>query len=134
VTLGVDTTGKEHPMGDHSPLRASLAKLGNALVERGMRAALSTVDRLSGKLEEVSRGGGLLPAAAAGGLGAVVAGRNPIWGAVKGAIRGASVTTRILLVVAVLLALVLGPVALVLLLLALVVVAVVVAIRAGAGA
>jgi hypothetical protein len=114
-----------------SPLRSSLWKLGNALVDRGVRATLTAVDRLSEKLEDVTRRGGLLPGAAGGGVAALLAGRNPIWGAVKGAIKGTSTTTRVLVVLAIVLALVLGPVVLVLLLLALVVVAVVVAVRAG---
>ena len=117
-----------------SPLTASLWKLGNALVDRGIRGALTAVDRLSDKFEDVTRRGGLLPAAAGGGVAAIVAGRNPIWGAVKGAIKGTSTTTKVLVVLAIVVALVLGPVVLVLLLLTLIVVAVVVAVRSGAGA
>jgi hypothetical protein len=110
-------------------LTASLQKLWGALVDRGLRSALTTVDRVSGKLEDVSRRGGILPSAAGGGVAALVAGRNPIWGAVKGAVAGTSTTTKVLVVVAVVLALVLGPVVLVLLLLTLIVVVVVAAIR-----
>jgi hypothetical protein len=116
------------------PLQASLWKLGNALLERGVRATLTAVDRLSERLEDVTRSGGPLPAAAGGGVAALVAGRNPIWGALKGVVKGTSTTTKVLVVLAVVLALVLGPVVLVLLLLALIVVAVVAAARTGAGA
>ena len=122
------------PAPRRSPLTSSLWKLGNALVDRGVRAALTGVDRLSEKFEDVTRRGGLLPAAAGGGMAAFVAGRNPIWGAVRGMIRGTSTTTKVLVVLAIVLALVLGPVVLVLLLLTLIVVAVVVAVRSGAGA
>lgn len=122
------------PTPRRGPLTSSLWKLGNALVDRGVRAALAGVDRLSEKFEDVTRRGGLLPAAAGGGLAAFVAGRNPVWGAVRGMITGTSATTKVLVVLAIVLALVLGPVVLVLLLLTLIVVAVVVAVRSGAGA
>lgn len=110
-------------------LKASLRKLWGALVDRGLHSALTTVDRVSGQLEDVSRRGGMLPSAAGGGVAALVAGRNPVWGAVKGAVAGTSTTTKVLVVVAVVLALVLGPVVLVLLLITLIVVAVVAAAR-----
>jgi hypothetical protein len=122
------------PTPRRGPLTSSLWKLGNALVDRGVRAALTGVDRLSEKFEDVTRRGGLLPAAAGGGLAAFVAGRNPVWGAVRGMITGTSTLTKVLVVLAIVLALVLGPVVLVLLLLTLIVVAVVVAVRSGAGA
>jgi hypothetical protein len=121
------------PAPRSSPLKSSLWKLGEVLLDRGVRGALTAVERLSEKLEDVTRRGGLLPAAAGGGMAAVVAGRNPIWGAVRGAIKGTSTATKVLVVLAIVLALVLGPVVLVLLLLTLIVVAIVVAVRSGAG-
>jgi hypothetical protein len=118
--------------GQHDQLTASLGRLWGALVDRGVRSTLSSVDRFSDKLEQVARRGGVLPAIAGGGLAALLAGRNPIWGVVKGAIAGTSPTTIALVVVGIVLALVLGPVFLILLLLGLVGVAVVVAVRSGA--
>jgi hypothetical protein len=112
-------------------LTASLGKLWGALVDRGVRSTRSVVDRFIDSLDEVTRRGGVLPAVAGGGLAALLSGRNPIWGAVKGAIVGLSPTTIVLVVVGIVLALVLGPVFLILLLLGLVGVAVVVAVRSG---
>jgi hypothetical protein len=122
------------PAPRRSPLKSSLWNLGNALLDRGIRSALTAVERLSERFEDVTRRGGLLPSAAGGGVAAVVAGRNPIWGAVRGAVKGMSAATKVLVVLAIVLALVLGPVVLVLLLLTLIVVAIVVAVRSGAGA
>jgi uncharacterized membrane protein YdbT with pleckstrin-like domain len=116
----------------HDQLTASLGKLWGALVDRGVRSTRSVVDRFIDSLDEVTRRGGVLPAVAGGGLAALLSGRNPIWGAVKGAIVGSSPTTIVLVVVGIVLALVLGPVFLILLLLGLVGVAVVVAVRSGA--
>jgi hypothetical protein len=120
------------PHRQRDQLTANLGKLLGALIDKGVRSALSTVDRFCDKLEEVTRRGGVLPAVAGGGLAALFAGRNPLWGALKGAIMGVSPTTVVLVVVGIVLALVLGPVFLVLLLLGLVGVAVVVAVRSGA--
>lgn len=110
-------------------LKASLGRLLGVLVDRGAKAALGAVDRLSGKLEDIADRGGALTGAAAGGLKAVAGGKNPVWGAVKGAIGGLSTKTKVLIVLAVVLGLLLGPVALVLLLLGLLVFAIVVAVR-----
>ena len=113
-------------------LKASLRKLRGALIDRGARSTLSIVDRYCRKLEAVTKRGGVLPAVAGGGLAALLAGKNPLWGVVKGAIAGMGPVTVVLIVVGMVLALVLGPVVLVLLLLGLIVVAVVAAARAGA--
>jgi hypothetical protein len=110
-------------------LKASLHRLVGALVDRGANAALGAVDRLSGKLEDIAGRGGVLTGAAAGGLKAVAGGKNPVWGAVKGAIGGLSTTTKVLIVLALVLGLLLGPVVLVVLLLGLLVFVVVVAVR-----
>lgn len=110
-------------------LKASLQRLAGALVDRGAKAALGAVDRLSGKLEDIADRGGALTGAAAGGLKAVASGKNPVWGAVKGAIGGLSTTTKVLIVLTLVLALLLGPVMLVVVLLALLVFAIVVAVR-----
>ena len=115
-------------------LKSSLQGLVGALVDRGAKAALGAVDRLSGKLEDITSRGGALTGAAAGGLKAVAAGKNPVWGAVKGAIGGLSTTTKVMIVLALVLGLLLGPVVLVLLLLALLVFVVVLAVRSRAPA
>jgi hypothetical protein len=110
-------------------LKSSLQRLAGVLVDRGAKAALRAVDRLSGKLEDISSRGGALTGAAAGGLKAVAAGKNPVLGAVKGAIGGLSTKTKVLIVLAIVLGLLLGPVALVLLLVGLLVFAIVAAVR-----
>ena len=110
-------------------LKASLGRLVGVLVDRGAKAALGAVDRLSGKLEDIADRGGAVTGAAAGGLKAFARGKNPVWGAVKGAIGGLSTKTKVLIVLALVLGLLLGPVALVVLLLGLLVFAIVVAVR-----
>ena len=110
-------------------LKASLQRLAGVLIDRGANAALGVVDRLSGKLEDIADRGGALTGAAAGGLKAVASGKNPVWGAVKGAIGGLSTTTKVLIVLTLVLALLLGPVMLIVLLLALLVFAIVAAVR-----
>src|SRR5688572_22821849 len=104
------------PAAPVDQLKSSLQRLVGVLVDRGAQAALRTVDRLSGKLEDISSRGGALTGAAAGGLKAVAAGKNPVLGAVKGAIGGLSTKTKVLIVLAIVLGLLLGPIALVLLL------------------
>src|SRR5829696_2767890 len=110
-------------------LKSSLGRLANVLIDRGAKAALGAVDRLSGKLEGIASRGGALIGASAGWLKAVAGGRNLVWGAVKGAIGGLSTRTKVLIVLALVLALLLGPVVLVVLLLGLLVWAVVAAVR-----
>jgi hypothetical protein len=109
-------------------LRSSLQRLAGVLVDRGAKAALHAVDRLSGKLEDISSRGGALTGAAVGGLKAVAAGKNPVLGAVKGVIGGLSTKTKVLIVLVIVLCLLLGPVALVLLLVGLLVFAIVAAL------
>lgn len=99
------------------------------LVDRGAKAALRAVDHLSGKLEDITSRGGALTGAAAGGLKAVAGGKNPFWGAVKGAIGGLSTKTKVMIVLALVFGLLLGPVVLVVLLLGLLVFAIVAAVR-----
>jgi hypothetical protein len=126
-----DVLARPHRAAGCDQLEESLRKLRGALVERGARATLSVADRVCRKLEEVTRRGGVLPAVAGGGVAALLAGRNPIWGVVKSAIAGMGPLMVGLVVVGIVLALVLGPVVLVLLLLGLIVLAVVAAVRAG---
>ena len=123
---GQYSTRQRHPVDQ---LKSSLRRLANELIDRGAKAASGAVDRLSGKLEGIAGRGGALIGAAAGGLKAVAGGRNPVWGAVKGAIGGLSTRTKVLIVLVLVLALLLGPVVLVVLLLGLLVWAVVAAVR-----
>jgi hypothetical protein len=113
-------------------LKSSFQRLAKVLIDRGAQAALGAVDRLSGKLEDISSRGGALTGAAAGGLKAVAGGKNPVWGAVKGAIGGLSTKTKVLIVLTLVLGLLLGPVVFVVLLLGLLVFAVVAAVRSRA--
>jgi hypothetical protein len=113
-------------------LKSSLQRLLGVLVDRGAKAALRAVDHLSGKLEDITSRGGALTGAAAGGLKAVAGGKNPFWGAVKGAIGGLSTKTKVMIVLALVFGLLLGPVVLVVLLLGLLVFAIVAAVRSRA--
>jgi hypothetical protein len=127
-TRGLLASLRDGPEFGH--LRTSLHRLWGALLD----TALDKVRGLSGQLEDVTRRGGVLPAAAGAGVAAVLSGRNPVWGVVKGAFAAMSTTTKVLVALAVVVALLLAPVVLVLLLLALLVVAVVAAVRSGPGA
>jgi hypothetical protein len=113
-------------------LKASFQKLLGALAQKGLTVALQAVDRLSEKLEDVTSRGGALTGGVGGGVKALLAGKSPVWGAVKGVIGGLSTTTKVLIVLSLVLALVLGPVLLLLLLLGLLIFAVVAAVRAAA--
>jgi hypothetical protein len=125
-----DVATRPTPAGEE--LTRSLKKLLAGLAEVGLDAATRGVDRLSSRLEDVAAGkGGVAVGSVLGGLRAMVAGRNPVWGAVKGTIAGLSAKTKVLIVVGLVLGLLLGPVVLVLLLLALLVVVVVAAVRSG---
>jgi hypothetical protein len=59
------------PVAPVDQLKSSLQRLAGVLVDRGAQAALRAVDRLSGKLEDITGRGGALTGAAAGGLKAV---------------------------------------------------------------
>jgi hypothetical protein len=117
------------PAAPVDQLKSSLQRLASVLVDRGAEAALRPVDRFSRNLEDIASRGGAFTGAAAGGLKAVAAGKNPVLGAVKGAIGGLSTTTKVLIVLAIVLGLLLGPVVLVLLLLGLLVFAIVAAVQ-----
>ena len=112
-------------------LRRLQKRLG-ALIHRGIAATLQTGDRLREKLKDVTSRGGVVMGAAGGLLKALGAGTNPVWGAVKGAIGGLSTKTKVLIVLALVFGLLLGPVVLVVVLLALLVFAVVAAVRTSA--
>ena len=120
------------PDGD-SPLdelRASLRRLLATLLDRAFGIALDRVEDAARWLDDVAARGGIKVNALVGGARAALGGRNPVWGAVVGAVRGMSPAARVALVVVLVLALLLLPVTVVLLLLALIVGAVVAAVRA----
>jgi hypothetical protein len=112
-------------------LKASLRKLLATLMDRAFGLALDKVEVLAGKLDEVAARGGLGLNALLGGVRASLQGRNPVWGAIKGAVAAMSPAAKAALIVALVLALLLLPLTVVLLLLVLIAVAVWAAVRAG---
>ena len=84
-------------------------------------------------LESVATSGGATRQAGLRGAKAELQGKNPVWGAVKGAWAGASVKLRLAAVLLLVLLLLLAPVPTLLLLLGLLVAALVKAIRAATG-
>jgi hypothetical protein len=114
-------------------LRASLRRLLVTLLERAFGLALEQVEGLASWFDDVAARGGLGVRALLGGARAALGGRNPIWGAIVGAVSGMSPAAKAALILALVLALILLPVTVVLLLLVLIVAAVVIAVRAAAG-
>jgi hypothetical protein len=110
-------------------LTVSLRKLLGAVVDKGIDTAVQGVEKLSDKLENMAQSGGPLAGAAGGGVRAALAGRNPLWGAVKGMVANLSTGTKVLITLAAVLGLLLGPVVLVVALVALLVLAIVAAVR-----
>jgi hypothetical protein len=110
-------------------LKVSLRKLLGAAVDKGIDATAHGVERLSDKLEDVAHPSGPLTGAAHGGVRAALAGKNPVWGAVKGTVVNLSTRTKVLIVLAAVLCLLLGPAVLLVALVALLVLAVVAAVR-----
>jgi hypothetical protein len=113
-------------------LRASLRTLLATLLDRAFGIALERVEGLAGWFDDVAAHGSLKVRALLGGARAALGGRNPIWGAVVGAVSGMSPAAKAALILALVLAVVLLPVTVVLLLLVLIVAAIVVAVRAAA--
>lgn len=101
------------------------------LLDRAVGIALDKVERLARSLDDIAARGGVGLNALLGGLRSTLEGRNPLWGAVTGAVSALSTGAKIALFAALVLALLLLPVTVVLLLLALIVVAVVAAVRSG---
>jgi hypothetical protein len=99
------------------------------MVDKGVGATIQGVERLSDKLEDVAHSSGPLTGAASGGARAVLAGKNPVWGAVKGTVANLSTGTKVLIVLTAVLGLLLGPVVLVVALIALLVLAIAAAVR-----
>lgn len=113
-----------------TPARGGLfSKIG-----RGLRAAARKVTstvrrgvaRLRRRVEEPQT---MAEGAVVEGVEASMAGKNPVWGAIKGAWQSLSVTWRVVIVAIVVLVLLLAPVLAILLLLALLIFAIVRAVR-----
>ncbi|OZM79138.1 hypothetical protein [Pseudonocardia sp. MH-G8] len=118
--------------GGPSPLeelRASLRRLLATLLERAFGLALDGVEGLAAWCDDVAARGGIRVNALLGGARAALGGRNPVWGALLGAVGRMGTGAKVALILALVLALVLLPVTVVLLLLVLIVAAVVAAIR-----
>lgn len=105
--------------------------LSQATMQYAAAKGSQKVEDWSRRLDEVAKPRlGAAERAGYEGLKAVVTGKNPVWAAVKGGWKGASGTTRALVVVSLTLLLLLSPGALLLLLLGLLVAAVVAGVRA----
>jgi hypothetical protein len=124
----VSQPAEQTPMDE---LKASLRKLLAALLDRAFGLALEKVEVLASSLDDVAARGGVTMTALLGGIRASAHGRNPVWGAIKGAVAAMSPAAKAALIVALVLALLLLPLTVVLLLLVLIVVAVWAAVRAG---
>jgi hypothetical protein len=110
-------------------LKASLRKLIATLLDRALGIALDKVEQLARTFDDIAARGGVKLNALVGGVRAKIEGRNPIWGAIKGALSAMSPPAKAALIAALILAVLLLPVTVVLLLLVLIVVAVVAAAR-----
>jgi hypothetical protein len=111
-------------------LRTAGERVLVALVDRLSSLALEKVDDLAASLEDMAENGGPGVGAAIGAGKAMVAGRNVVWGAIKGAFAALSTAAKVLISVVLALSPVLLLVALVVLIVALLVWAVVAAVRA----
>lgn len=110
-----------------SPVLERLLQSG---LEHAAARTSKKLDDWTDRLDEVASNAGAVEHGVAAGVGAALAGKNPVWGAVKGAWSGAGTKTRVLVVLTLVLMLVLAPVALVLLLLGLLVAGAIAGFRA----
>lgn len=136
------------PSTDRSSIAPGLrALVGNVAGYSAVRAA-QALDRLSGRLGDTVRDvgeaaedtiqdavddHGAAADAVTGGVSAALQDKNPVWGALKEVWAGTRTSTKVLVITALVLALLLGPVVLVLLLLALLVTLIVLAVRHSRG-
>ncbi|NMO90466.1 hypothetical protein [Actinomycetospora sp. TBRC 11914] len=107
----------------------SFERLAAALIDRAASAAVDKVDDLSEKLEGIASNGGVGLNAAFGAGTAMMLGKNPVVGAIKGAWSALGTGAKVGIVLGLILLAVLSPVALVLVLLGLLVAAIVKAAR-----
>jgi hypothetical protein len=103
----------------------SLERLAAALVDRAAGVAVDKVDDFAEKLEGIAANGGVGLGAAFGAGTAMMAGKNPVLGAVKGAWGALSTGKKVAIVLGLVLLGLLSPVALVLALLGLLIAAIV---------
>ena len=115
-----------------SALSPAVGRLAEAASQAAAATLSHKVDGWIRTLEEYAASGGATGRAALEGLKGHLLGKNPVWMAMKGAWRGASVRLRVAVVLVLVLVLLLAPLALVLLLLGLLVAAMVAGIRAAA--
>ena len=117
---------------DQSPgeqLKAALRELLATVLERAFGLALDKLEQLSGTLEDIEARGGYKIGAVFGGVRAAVAGKSPVWGAIKGAFSALSPGVKAAIIIALVLALLLLPVTVVLLLLLLIAVAIIAIVK-----
>jgi len=112
-------------------LKASLRDLLRTLLRSSVGLVLEHVEDLAGTFRKMAASGGLAVGAVLGGVRAGLAGKNPIWGALKGAVGAMSTGMRVAIILALVLAIVLLPITVVLLLVALIVLIVVAAAKSG---
>jgi hypothetical protein len=110
-------------------LGESVRELLVALLDRGFGIALDKVEKLSRTFDEIAARGGYKVGALLGGTHAAVSGRNPVRGAITGAVSALSPGAKAGVIALLILALLLLPVTVVLVLLFLIVVAVVAVAR-----
>lgn len=124
------TTGEPLSAGDR------LKQVAIAALDRLAGAAVAKVEELSDQLGDMAADAvaGNMPTGVGAnamikGLMAKMQGKNPVWGAIKGAVGAMSTTTKVLLALALILVAVLSPVALLVLALVLLVAAIVGAVK-----
>ncbi|MEJ2866707.1 hypothetical protein WCD74_02965 [Actinomycetospora sp. OC33-EN08] len=114
-------------------LKACGVRIAVALIDRAAGAVADKVDdvseQLEGQLQGLASGGGVKLGAIFGAGNAVMAGKNPVLGAVKGAWGALGTGPKIGIVLGLILLGVLSPVALVLLLVGLLIAAIVSAVK-----
>ncbi|MET0191583.1 MAG: hypothetical protein ABW212_21455 [Pseudonocardia sediminis] len=118
------------PVDNGERLKNSFQGLLVALIDKVSGVALRKVDDLASSLEDVTANGGVGLAAALGAGKAVLAGTNPVWGAIKGGFAALGTLAKTLVIVGLALSPVLLIVLALLLVVALLVIAIVLAIRA----
>ncbi|MEU7812706.1 hypothetical protein [Pseudonocardia sp. NPDC049154] len=112
-------------------LKESLRDLLRTLLRSSVGLVLENVEDLGGLVQKFAASGGVAMGGLLGGVRAGLAGKNPIWGALKGAVGAMSTGMRVAIILALVLAIVLLPITVVLLLVALIVLIIVAAAKAG---
>jgi hypothetical protein len=117
------------PQPPGEQLKAALRELLATVLERAFGMALDKLEQLSGTLEDIEARGGYKIGAVFGGVRAAVAGKSPVWGAIKGAFSALSPGVKAAIIIVLVLALLLLPVTVVLLLLLLIAVAIIAIVK-----